>query len=313
MVTLVKDPFVKPKESCGEGCGCADLSSKEGDRGYKGYIEPDTKIPPKAKSVLAEISVNGVAIDEASVMAEAQQHPAKSPGEALLQAARALVIREMLIQEARGLAINAVPQKNSDGSVETQEDALIRQLMEQEIDTPTSDEEIRRRFYEINKHRFKSETIYEARHILLAKGEDGKAKENGELAQSLIETLTKKPHQFKHLAKEYSDCSSRKEGGNLGQLTTGSTVPEFEAVLERMEPGQIWPEPVQSRFGQHIIYLVNKIPGEVLPFDYVEDKIGAWLEASSWSKGVSQYIGILAGKAAITGIDLDGATSPLLQ
>jgi len=313
MVTLLKDPFATPKESCGEGCGCADPSPKEADRGYDGYIEPDTKVPPKAKSVMAQISVNGVAIEESAVLAEAQQHPAKSPGEALLQAARALVIREVLLQEARKLVVEATPQENADGSVEAHEDALIRQLMEQEIDTPTADEEIRRRFYEVNKHRFKSETIYEARHILLANGEDGKAKDNGELAQSLIETLTHKPHLIKQLAKEYSDCSSKNEGGNLGQLTTGSTVPEFEAVLEKMEPGQIWPEPVQSRFGQHIIYLVNKIPGEVLPFDYVEEKIGAWLEASSWSKGVSQYISILAGKATITGIDLDGATSPLVQ
>jgi peptidyl-prolyl cis-trans isomerase C len=313
MVTLVKDPFVKPKSGCGEGCGCDDQASKAAERGYDGYIEPDTKIPPKAKSVLADISVNGVAISEADMMAEAQQHPAKSPGEALLQAARALVIRELLLQQANALGIVAEPQTGSDSAVETEKDALIRQLMDQEIDTPISDETVRRRYYDLHKHRFKSETIYEARHILLACENERELEANRKLATCLIGELEKRPAAFKQMAKEYSACPSGKEGGNLGQLTAGSTVPEFEKVLEKMEVGQIWPEPVESRFGQHIIHLANMIPGEILPFRYVEGKIGAWLEASSWSKAVSQYIAILAGKADITGVDLDGAKSPLVQ
>ena len=313
MVTLLKDPFVKQTSTCGDGCGCDDKSSHPVEQSYNGYVEPDTKIPPKAKSVLTEISVNNVRIEEAQVLAEAQQHSAKSPGEALLLAARALIIRELLLQEARALSIDPIPQTSGDGSVETAEDALIRQLVDQEIATPVSDEEVRRRYYDLHIHRFKSETIYEARHILLAKRKDDGPDSNGELALTLIRELERKPYLFAKLAEEYSDCPSKKEGGNLGQLNIDSTVPEFETVLEKMEPGQIWPEPVESRFGRHIIHLVNKIPGETLPFDYVEEKIGAWLEASSWSKAVSQYISILAGKAVITGIDLDGSSSPLVQ
>lgn len=315
MVTLIQDPFVKPETGCGSGCSCDEQkkTSNEPEQGYDGYIEPDTKVPPKAKSVLTEISVNGVQIEEETVLSEAQQHPAKSPGEALLQAARALVIRELLLQEAQALDVKTEQKKDSDGAVETQEDAMIRQLMDQEIDTPQSDKNIRFRFYELHKHRFKSETIYEARHILLGVKEKEELEKKRQLTQSLIDELNAKPNLFKQLAKEYSDCPSKNEGGNLGQLTIGSTVPEFETVMEKMAPGQIWPEPVESRFGLHIIFLVNKIPGEVLPFEYVEDKIGAWLEASSWSKAVSQYINILSGKAKITGIDLNGVTSPLVQ
>ena len=313
MVTLVKDPFVKTETGCGSGCSHDPVNPAVPQRSYDGYVEPDTKIPPRAKSVLAEISVNGVAIDETSVLAEAQQHPAKNPGEALTAAARALVIRELLVQKARSLDIIPDPQSDPEGSVETDEDALIRQLMEQEIDTPVSDETIRQRYYELHKHRFRSETIFEARHILLAVRDEAELESRRRLADSLIEDLISKPGLFSKLAKEYSDCPSGKEGGNLGQLTIGSTVREFEAVLEKMEPGQIHFEPVQSRFGLHIINLVNKIPGEVLPFEYVEERIGAWLEASSWAKAVSQYISILAGEAEITGIDLDGAVSPLVQ
>ncbi|MEP0942751.1 MAG: peptidylprolyl isomerase [Rhizobiaceae bacterium] len=313
MVTLIKDPFLTSKKVAGSNCspgnqdGCAPM------RGYNGYVEPDTKIPPKAKLVIKEISVNGVPVSESNVLNEAQNHPASNPGEALRRAAHALVIRELLLQKARRLNIVAAPLVGADNTLETEEDALIRQLIEREIDTPISDKSIRQRYYEMHKHRFKSETILEARHILLACRTDNEAKANLELAQSLINRLKRNPQDFGKYAKEYSACPSKNEGGNLGQLTGGSTVPEFEIVLHKMNAGQIWPEPVESRFGLHIIYLVNIIPGEVLPFDYVEDKIGAWLEASSWSKAVSQYVSILAGQAKITGIDLDATSSPLVQ
>ena len=45
----------------------------------------------------------------------------------------------------------------------------------------------------------------------------------------------------------------------------------------------------------------------------VSDRIAAWLEASTWSKAVSQYISILAGKADIRGISLGVAEGPLVQ
>ena len=313
MVTLVKDPFVKPQSNCGEDCSCDDKSANELERGYEGYVEPDTKVPPKAKPVLAQVSVNGVAIPEADILAEAQQHPAKSPGKALIQAANALVIRELMLQEARTLAIEPIQEKQPNGKVETVEDALIRTLIEQEIQTPVTTQEERRRYYQSNKKAFFSETIYEAKHILLSSKDDMQTATNMQLAKSLIEKLEENVSIFSSLAKEYSSCPSSKEGGNLGQITRGSTVPEFEDTLEKMMPGQIWSEPVGSKFGFHIIYLVNKVPGQLLPFEYVTEKIGTWLDASSWSRAVSQYISILAGKAKITGITLDGASSPLVQ
>lgn len=313
MVTLVKDPFVKPESGCGDGCSCNDQPATDLPKSYDGYVEPDTKVPPKANPVLAEVSVNGVAIPEAEIMAEAQQHPAKNPGEALISAAKALVIRELMLQEARALDIDPVQERHSEDRTETVEDALVRLLIEQEVQTPVTSEAERRRYYQVNSKAFHSETIYEARHILVSSKDDMQTAANMQLAKTLIEKLEGKISDFSRMAQEFSSCSSAKEGGNLGQLTRGSTVPEFEAVLEKMEPGQVWPEPVGSRFGFHIIYLVNKVPGELLPFEYVEDKIGAWLEASSWSKAASQYIGILAGKAKITGINLEGASSPLVQ
>ncbi|EPG33398.1 hypothetical protein H711_02978 [Brucella ovis IntaBari-2009-88-3] len=81
-------------------------------------------------------------------------------------------------------------------------------------------------------------------------------------------------------------------------------MPEFERALERMTPGETTANPIESRFGYHIVRLDRRVEGEELPFDYVADKIAGWLEASTWSKAMSQYIAILAAEAEITGIDL---------
>lgn len=313
MATIYQNPKavkdVKP-ETGGCSHGAADPA-----RGYDGYVEPDTKVPPKARPVMHEISVNGIDIDESDVLNEAQQHPAKNPGEALAAAAKALVVRELLLQEAKRLAIKATPEIDENGKTETLDDAKIRCLIAQAVKTPdTSDDECLR-FYNNNTSKFRAETIYEARHILLAAPEKDKAARTRAKAEAefLIADLTKHPASFSKKAKEYSACSSKEQGGNLGQITRGSTVKEFEAAIERMDPGTVCPSPIESRFGFHVVALDHKIPGKVLPYDYVKDRIAAWLEASSWSRAVSQYIGILAGEATITGISMEAADSPLVQ
>jgi peptidyl-prolyl cis-trans isomerase C len=70
---------------------------------------------------------------------------------------------------------------------------------------------------------------------------------------------------------------------------------------------------VESRFGFHVVSLDRRIPGETLPFEIVRERIAAWLEAASWSRAVSQYIAVLAGKAEISGIDIGATEGPLIQ
>jgi peptidyl-prolyl cis-trans isomerase C len=294
----------------------AAIRAAAGPEGYSGPVEIDTRVPPKARPVLHAISVNGVPVPEADILAEAQNHPAENPGQALVAAARALVVRELLLQEVRRLGIEAPARApGGSGRTETAEDAMIRELVEREVKTPSASETECRRFYDNNPARFRSDTIYEARHILLAAPPtDAPAHAIArKQAQRLIERLTRSPGEFAALAAEYSACPSREAGGNLGQLTRGSTVPEFEGALETMQEGEMLAEPVESRFGLHIILLERKIPGERLPFELVQQRIESWLEAASWSKAVAQYIAILAGRAEISGIDIAAAAGPLTQ
>lgn len=275
---------------------------------------PSTKVPPKSKPIITDVSVNGVQISEQDILAEAQNHPAENPGMAVQAAARALVVRELLLQQAKSLNIEAAPEQMDDGS-ETPEDAAIRELIEQEVEIPTASKDECQRYYENNRTRFSSEPIYEASHILFAAGPDQHTARSIAKARAhdVIKLLQDKPEAFADLALEYSACPSKETGGNLGQLTKGSTVSEFEKALQSMQTGQMTGEPVETKFGYHIIFLNRKIEGNTLPFEHVEETIRAWLEAASWSKAVSQYITILAGSAEIKGIDLLGSDSPLVQ
>ncbi|MFT6657347.1 peptidylprolyl isomerase [Maritalea sp.] len=271
------------------------------------------KVDPKPKS--PEIFVNGVEITLEAIQQEVQNHEADTAKDAYLSAARALVIRELLLQKANALGLDAEPMEDAQGRRETDEDAKVRQLLEQEVDVPRAGEEECQRYFDQHRDKFSSETIYETRHILLAGAlEDPVARRKGMVkAAQIIESIKKNPERFSEFAREFSQCPSAKEGGNLGQLTKGQTVPEFETVLFELEEGQMSPTPVPTPFGYHIIQLDRKIEGRQLPFDHVKAKIAAFLEASSWSRAVAQYIGILAGEAKIKGIQIDGADSPLVQ
>ncbi len=283
--------------------------------GYDGYVEPDTKIPPRPAKVIKDVTVNGVLIPEADIMAEAQNHPADTPGAALAQAAHALAVRELLLQEAGRLKVAAPAPAGEGRREETGDDVVIRLLIEQEIDVPQAGEEECRRIYAVNRHRFCSDTIYEARHILFAvEGDDTQAREavRGK-AENLAAHLSLHPEEFAGVAEEFSDCPSGRQGGNLGQLTTGSTVSEFERALETMSAGDTTPKLVESRFGFHLVVVDRKIDGEQLPFENVQARIAAWLDAAAWSKAVAQYISILAGKADIQGVDMEASHGFLVQ
>ncbi len=268
------------------------------------------KVPAPPKPEAREpISVNGVIISVEAIRAEVQHHPADTPAKAFDEAARALVVRELLLQEIAADGITAMPEALREGCTETDEEAAIRSLLETHIKTPVADDAACRRYYDANPGRLRAETIYEARHILFAahpSDEAARVRAKAE-AEAVIATLSADPSRFADLAQAHSACSSSETGGNLGQLTKGSTVPEFETFLFALEEGQLSPVPVSTPFGYHVLQLDRIIPGRQLPFEMVRERVAAWLEASSWSRAISQYIGILAVNADISGIDWESS------
>jgi peptidyl-prolyl cis-trans isomerase C len=90
-------------------------------------------------------------------------------------------------------------------------------------------------------------------------------------------------------------------------------VPEFEHVLFGLQSTGILREPVKTRYGFHVVALDQRIPGRRLPFDAVRDRVAERLQASVEEQALRQYVSILAGQAHVTGVNLQAATSPLVQ
>jgi len=261
------------------------------------------------------ISVNGVAIPRAAIARETQNHPASKPIDAWLSAARALVVRELLLQEAERLALEPTTIEDEDGRRETDEEALIRMVIDREVVTPEADEAACRRYYEMNARRFRTPDLYEARHILLvANPADAPARGRARhRAEAIIAALRQDPSSFAALALAESGCPSGKAGGNLGQIGPGQTVPEFENALASLPVGEVAARPVETRYGFHVVLVERRIAGRELPFEAVRSRIAIWLNEKVRRVAIRQYIAILAGRATITGIALDSSTTPLVQ
>jgi peptidyl-prolyl cis-trans isomerase C len=252
------------------------------------------------------VSVNGVVVPRDAIAREVQQHPAPTPLAGWKEAARALAVRELLLQQAKQLGISAEAMADDAGRRETDEEAAIRALIEREVTVPEPDESACRRYYEKNRRRFRSADIYEAAHILIAanardRDAYGAAREK---AAAVLAQIVQEPSRFGAIARDVSDCPSGVQDGNLGQITEGQTTPEFENALKALMPGAMCDQPVATRYGFHIVRLDRKIDGRELPFEVAAQQIADYLSESVRRRAAAQYIARLAARATITGIEL---------
>lgn len=254
------------------------------------------------------IVVNGVKITPDVINAEVQYYPAETYFDAKYQTMQALVIKELLLQEA-------AHQGTDVSTAVDNPDIVIDALLERELDIPSTDEETCKRYYEQNLRRFMTSPLYQVSHILyLAPPEDEKAYAQAKIkAEDALARIQQKPDLFKLIAKKESACSSSGEGGNLGQISKGQTLPAFEAALMAMKAGDMSAEPLASEVGYHIIKVHEFAEGKQLPYDAVAEWIADFLEQQSWKVALNQYIQVLAGKADISGFDLKASRSPLVQ
>jgi len=95
-----------------------------------------------------------------------------------------------------------------------------------------------------------------ARHILIKTSELVSENEAKDRIVKLQERADNKA-DFAELARLQSEDGSASRGGDLGWLTPGDTVPEFEKAMDLLQPGQI-SGPVRSPFGWHLIQVLER-------------------------------------------------------
>ncbi len=96
-----------------------------------------------------------------------------------------------------------------------------------------------------------------ARHILLRPSAQLSVADARSRLVGFKSSIQSGKADFAQLAKEHSQDGSSAQGGDLGWASPGMFVPEFESVLNSLAPGEI-SEPLQSRFGMHLIQLLQR-------------------------------------------------------
>jgi peptidyl-prolyl cis-trans isomerase C len=262
---------------------------------------PAARRPANAPPVF----VNGVAIPEAAIAQEAQNHDAASGPEARAAAARALVIRELLLQRANALGLTPAPMRDGQGREETADEALVRQVLELESTPTEPSEQECRRVYDASAAAFIAPELYEASHILFAPEGDGFADwvAAHRSAVAAIEAIAA-GERFADLARMHSACPTAGQDGSLGQLQRGDLAESLERALLRLEPGQVGAAPVRTRHGWHVFRLDRREPERRLPFELVEPYIRESLRARAWAAASARYVADLAAAADLEGLSL---------
>ena len=216
-------------------------------------------------------------------------------------------IRELLRQRAIAVGLLAAG-TDDEGAI----GAAIERLLADEVDVPTPTEAECRRQYTTHKKEFTNGDLVQVRHILFQITPSVSVPEIRARAERALSELLADPDRFAALAAEPSNCPSGQHG-NLGQIGRGDTVPEFERAIFRFGANGVLREFVKTRHGFHIVAGNESIPGKTLPFEAVQERIAERLRTAVEKRALRQYVAVLAGRAEISGVDLAGAKTPLVQ
>lgn len=204
-----------------------------------------------------------------------------------------------------------------DGIISDAASAAIEALLECQLAMPEPAEADCRRYYDAHAGRYRTGERVRVRHILFAvtPGVDVAAlRRRAELA-----LLDVRCHDggvtgvFANAARELSNCPSAASGGDLGWLSAGDCAPEFARELFGHVEIGVLPRLVHSRFGLHVVEVLEREPGTQQSFEAVRAAVAGALHQQAYVTALRQYLQVLAGAADVEGIDLDAAETPLVQ
>jgi len=249
--------------------------------------------------------VNGVAVNTSGEILSAEELRQRGCSELLRQAAQSAGLLD--------LHDTASP----DGVISQAAASAIEALLEQNVSVPEPSEEACHRQYAAHETVYRTGERVRVRHILFAvtPGVDVTA------LRKKAETVYLDVHchagsdtdGFAEAAARYSNCPTGAQGGDLGWLVANDCAPEFSRELfGRIEIG-VLSRLVHSRFGLHVVEVMEREPGTQQPFEAVRGAVSLSLRQQSYVTALRQYLRVLAGAAEVDGVDLEAAATPLVQ
>lgn len=196
----------------------------------------------------------------------------------------------------------------------------IEAMVDAEVQSPQPHEDECARYYEANPSQFMVGQALHVRHILFAVTPGVNVHALTVHAEKALLELTRKdasPGRFAQLAAELSNCPSSAQGGDLGWIGPDDCAPELANELFHQKHSQwgmgVHPRLIHTRFGFHIIEVLERRAGKQPAYAEVRERIAALLAMQSRARALHQYMSLLVGEALVEGIDLEGADSPLVQ
>jgi peptidyl-prolyl cis-trans isomerase D len=168
---------------------------------------------------------------------------------------------------------------------------------------PVSNEQIEQ-YYQSHQKDFQVPEEAQVRHILIKVPAGADAKTDAAAKQKAEDLLKqiKGGADFAALAKANSDDpGSKEQGGELGEIQRGVTVPEFEKTAFSLQPGQV-SDVIKTQFGYHIIKVEGRQTAHLKPLDEVKAQILATLTRQQEADQQAGYAQQLSTEAAKNGL-----------
>jgi peptidyl-prolyl cis-trans isomerase C len=176
-------------------------------------------------------------------------------------------------------------------------DQLIDKQIIQKINIS---EEESKSYYDGNPEFFKQPGQVRASHILIKvdPGADESQKASARKELEKVQKKLKKGEDFAALAKEFSQGPSGPSGGDLGYFGPKQMVKPFEDAAFALKSGEV-SDIVETRFGYHLIKVVDKKAESTMPYEEIKDKLAQYLKQQKIRKEVDSYIETLTAKAKV--------------
>jgi peptidyl-prolyl cis-trans isomerase C len=238
--------------------------------------EVKTTEPTKALAI-----VNGVSLPPvfANFVRQGRMNRGGAPESLTDEAIRdAVITAELLSQEAMRKGLDKGPTLVA--AMEFQKKEMLSQALIEDFvrSHPISEEAIKT---EYNNAKTKAgETEYRTRHILVNSEKE---------AKDIIAKLTAgKKAKFEDLAKKESKDPSAGNGGDLGWTLPANLVPEFASAMIKLKKSEVSKEPVQTKFGWHVIRLEETRKLDFPTFEKLKNRIGNQMQQIQLRKYVQE-------------------------
>lgn len=291
---------------CGSGsCGCAAPASAAAPSFAPPVVPLVVRPVTQQEQVVA--AINGIALHA----------PGQQPD---INTLRETAYTELLRQRAVTKGLLPAHASLTAPELNEVERSVIESMVDDEVLSPQPQGDECQRYYDAHQQQFLVGQALHVRHILFAVTLGVNVQALTVHAERALLELSHKSAaagRFAQLATELSNCPSSAQGGDLGWITPEDCAPELASELFHQKHSQfatgVHPQLMHSRFGFHIMDVLERRAGKLPAFEEVHERIKALLQMQSRAKALHQYMTLLVGDAQVEGLELEGADSPLVQ